>query len=66
MTVCLIVAADGAPVGKIRSGLLLRREACHRAVFSGKLPSMEAEIDDKLPYKLVGSPNTIAPHEAIS
>jgi ferredoxin len=25
-------------------------KTCHLAVFSGKLPSMEAELDDKLPY----------------
>jgi len=39
---------ERTPVG-IRPGFMLRREACQLAVFSGKLPSMEAEIDDKLP-----------------
>jgi hypothetical protein len=33
----------------IRRGFVLPREACQLAVFLGKLPSMEAEIDDKLP-----------------
>jgi len=32
-----------APV-VIRPGFMLRRKACHLAVFSGKLPSMAAEI----------------------
>src|SRR5262249_30906270 len=32
-----------------RRSALVDERACQLAVFSGKLPSMEAEIDDKLP-----------------
>jgi hypothetical protein len=40
----ILVREEGALSGRFAAIL-----SCHHAAFSGTLPSMEAEIDDKLP-----------------